>query len=254
MANLEDIKFLNEKYGKNSSITTTGKLFEGFGLDTKIDIQKGLRNELSTLGAEFTRYFDYGLPADVALLFIDVCNFSTRFSKLNGDEISTFFDEYYNKVIPIIYKHGGEIDKIIGDGIICVFGAPFITLDYQKCIAAANVCAREILISTMETKFSSKIAIHSGKIHYYKNKSGLYKEFTMVGKPLTELFRLESISLNDRINYFSESDIFNFYNPNSLPSPVINAPPINLWRHSLRDIPKLNGVHFTSAYSLKYYK
>ena len=36
----------------------------------------------------------------------------------------------------------------------------------------------------------------------YKNKTENYPEYTMIGKPLTELFRLESVSENNSINYF----------------------------------------------------
>lgn len=254
MANLEIIKLLNERYGKKSILTEEVNLFEAFDLNKSLDIEKGFNNELASLNQEYTKYFDFGLPANVALLFIDVCNFSTRYSTLNGEGISDYFDEYYNKIIPIIYKYGGEIDKIIGDGIICVFGQPFLNLNYAKCIQAASNCAKEIIIETMGRNFSSKIAFHSGSIHYYKNKSGLYKEFTMVGKPLTELFRLESISLNEQINYFNDSDIFRFYNPDKLKFYHMDNIPKNKWFHMNQKIPKLNGVEYTSAYSLKYIK
>ena len=46
--------------------------------------------------------------------------------------------------------------------------------------------------------------MHCGTINYFKNKTGLYHEFTMIGKPLTELFRLESVSIDERINYYEK--------------------------------------------------
>ena len=67
-------------------------------------------------------------------------------------------------------------------------------------------------------KFASKVAIHSGTINYFKNKTGLYKEFTLIGKPLTELFRLESISIDQRINYYDETDIRPYYSELISPS------------------------------------
>ena len=39
----------------------------------------------------------------------------------------------------------------------------------------------------------------------YKNKSENYPEYTMIGKPITELFRLESIAENNSINFFNFS-------------------------------------------------
>lgn len=188
MANLDLIKRLNEEYGKTSPIRLQTKLF---AINEAIDperIEKALPDSLASMGIAYTRYFDFGLPADVVLLFIDVCSFSTRFGDLSGFEVSNFFDEYYDIVIPIIYRYKGEVDKIIGDGIICVFGQPFDEAPLDQLIINANVCAKEIILKTRGTNFSSKVAFHCGRINYFKNKTGYYKEFTIVGKPLTELF------------------------------------------------------------------
>jgi hypothetical protein len=203
MANLELIKKLNKKYNKTSPFTSSTK---SFSLNESFDttnIEASIQNNIRALGSNFSTYFDEGKDADVVLLYIDVCDFSIRFEHLNGKEISQYFDEYYDKIIPIIYKYGGEIDKIIGDGIICIFGQPFLTKSLKECINEADKCAKEIIKTTYNSnKFESKIAFHFGKINYFKNKSGFYNELTVVGKPLTELFRLESISNNERINYF----------------------------------------------------
>jgi class 3 adenylate cyclase len=110
-------------------------------------------------------------------------------------------------VIPIIYEYGGEIDKIIGDGIICIFGPPFLGNDLKQNIKKANDCAKALIEATEGKEYSSKVAFHCGIINYFKNKTGLYKEFTMIGKPLTEIFRLESVSLDERVNYYSNTPI-----------------------------------------------
>jgi class 3 adenylate cyclase len=201
MANLELIKRLNSKYRKSSPFTNSTKSFSINESLNSGNIELSIQNNIRALGPNFTLYFEEGKAADVVLLFIDVCNFSTNFSTLSGKQISSYFDEYYDKVIPIIYEFGGEIDKIIGDGIICIFGQPFLNKTLNQCIVEADKCAKKIIITTKNTKFNSKIAFHFGTINYFKNKSGFYNELTVVGRPLTELFRLESISKNQRINY-----------------------------------------------------
>ncbi|UUF12360.1 MULTISPECIES: adenylate/guanylate cyclase domain-containing protein [Flavobacterium] len=202
MANLELIKRLNLKYKKTTPFSRSTK---SFSLNESFNgnIQLAIQDSINSLGPNYTQYFENGKSAEVVLLFIDVCNFSTRFSNLSGNEISQYFDEYYDLVIPLIYEFGGEIDKIIGDGIICIFGQPFLDKNLKDCISTADECAKKIIIETKKKdKFKSKIAFHFGKINYFKNKSGFYNELTIVGKPLTELFRLESISENEKINYF----------------------------------------------------
>ena len=195
MANLDLIKHFNEKYDKDSPIRSLKKSFS-FG--DSINVQNNLRE----LGWQYTTYFEEGLSAKVVLLFIDICSFSSRYGHLKGNELSKYFDEYYNIIVPIIYKFNGEVEKIIGDGIICVFGKPFLNESFSRCLDLADQCAKEIIRSTyFEEKFISKVGFHYGEINYFKNKSGHYNELTMIGKPLTELFRLESISEDQKINY-----------------------------------------------------
>lgn len=251
MANLDLIKRLNSNYGKRSPIERETRLFS---INESLDpdnIQKAISNLIANLGPVFTQYFDFGLPADVVLLFVDVCGFSTRFDGLDGEEISEYFDEYYDLVIPIIYKYGGEIDKIMGDGIICVFGPPFQDLSLVQNIVKADQCSKEIIKATKDNKFASKVAIHSGTINYFKNKTGLYKEFTLIGKPLTELFRLESISIDQRINYYAETDIRNYYSELISPSSSFVSRPAE-WTHYSKPIADLKGVNYSQFFSIKH--
>lgn len=252
MANLDLIKKLNEEYGKNSSIIRETKLFS---LNESFDpgkIEKALPDALADFGPSYTRYFDFGLPADVALLFIDVCGFSTRFGHLNGEDIAEYFHKYYDIVIPIIYKYGGEIDKIMGDGIICVFGPPYLENNLTNSINKANQCAKEIIKITKGGQFSSKVAFHAGTINYFKNKTGLYKEFTMIGKPLTEIFRLESVSLDERINYYGETQIREFYEKRFNGNTTIGTSNKTEWLHSDHKLPNLKGIDFTKYHTIKY--
>lgn len=250
MANLDLIRSLNLQYGKASPIVRETKLFalnEAFDPDK---IEKALPDSLAEMGPYYWAYFDAGLPSEVAMLFIDVCGFSTRFSGLMGEEIASFFDEYYDVVIPIIYKHKGEIDKIIGDGILCVFGKPYLDVEMDGAISAADKCAKEIIEKTAGTDFSTKIAFHCGVINYFKNKSRYYKEFTMIGKPLTEIFRLESVCRDELINYYRDTAIWDFYKEklNSFTPTKAFKPK---WLHDTLELPPLKGVDYTAFHTIK---
>lgn len=83
MANLELIKILNEKYGKNSPIRSSKK---SFSLNESLNLRE--------LGSSYSIYFDEGLSAKVVLLFIDICDFSSRYGHLSGNNLSKYFDEY----------------------------------------------------------------------------------------------------------------------------------------------------------------
>jgi len=134
------------------------------------------------------------------LLFIDITSFSTKISGWSTEKLSKYLDEYYAKVIPIIYQNKGEVEKIVGDGIICIFAEPFC--EKEDILLNANQTAMEIINTLKGTDKEVKIALHNGNIMYYKNKTD-YFEYTNIGKPLTELWRLESIAENNAINFYS---------------------------------------------------
>lgn len=162
--------------------------------------------------ADFLTFFKSNDPVYVCLLYIDVCDFTTKSKNLKGDQISAFFHKYYDIVIPIIYQFGGEVEKIIGDGLIVVFGQPFVSAKRAELFLLANACAQELLQKTSGTEYSSKVAFHCGEVNYFINQSGYYHEFSMVGQPLTELFRLESVAENESITYFERTVVSGFYN------------------------------------------
>ncbi|TFF37706.1 adenylate/guanylate cyclase domain-containing protein [Mucilaginibacter psychrotolerans] len=253
MANFDQIRKFNLNYGKASAITRSADLVNLNEAFDPATIEKGLDNALANLGPHFLGCFEYGLPTDVALIFVDVCSFSTRFGDLLGDEIGDFFDAYYDIVVPIIYKHGGEVEKIIGDGIIAVFGRPFLDADIPKCIRQAAKCSKEIIRTAVDTQYSSKIALHSGPITYYQNKTGLYKEFTMIGRPLTELFRLESISEDDCVNYYEGTPVNEYFQARTLPLTASDSQRAQTpWCQYSKPIAGLKGVAFTNMSYIRY--
>lgn len=251
MANLEQIKYFNEKFGKSSPLTSKKVLFS---INESLDpdnLKKAISASIAELGSDFADYLDKGESVDAALLFIDITNFSTKQSTLSGDDLSAFFDEYYDLIIPIIYKYGGEIDKIMGDGIICLFAPPFLTDSPEERRLKANACGEEIVSVTKNSKFASKVAVHSGMIKYFKNKSGFYKEFTIIGKPLTELFRLESISNDSCINFYEECDIHDLHKDDIQLNTWLRLAMGNssLGQYSYQTIIGLKGVTFKGFYS-----
>lgn len=171
--------------------------------------------------------FELRKKYNVFLLFIDITSFSEKIRDKSGDYICGYLDEYYKQVIPIVYDYDGQVEKIMGDGIICVFGPPFMNATIRDCMVNAEECAMRVIRKFKDTKYSSKVALHYGEIVYYKNSNVEYEEYTMIGSPVTELFRLESISNNNAINYFTGTMFDEYIRArivNTRSSGIVNAP------------------------------
>ncbi len=59
----------------------------------------------------------------VAILNLDLRGFTRLASVLPPQQVMSVLGEYQRAMIPIIQRHGGEIDKFLGDGIMATFGA-----------------------------------------------------------------------------------------------------------------------------------
>lgn len=165
-----------------------------------------LTENLNPAKPDLIKYFDEGREEDVALLFIDITSFSKTISGWSNASIKSYLDNYYKRIIPIIYQNGGEIEKLMGDGIICVFGKPFLDVPKPGHVIKAETCAEEAIREFYGSDKNVKVAIHTGVVNYYKVPGKHYGEYTMIGQTITDLYRLESVSKSNAINFYNGSD------------------------------------------------
>jgi class 3 adenylate cyclase len=257
MPNLKQTLKLKTKYNQGQSDLSLKKLnilLEAFDPDK---IEKGFdSSKIETKTFSYTtafvkRYEDFfkeRKKVKAVLLFIDVTSFATKFLKKNAEQIAEYLDEYYDKVIPVISKHGGEVEKIIGDGIICVFGEPFLSLDEISLHRKAEKCATELIKMLKDTDYALKIAFHYGEIMYYQNECSDYWEYTMIGNALTELFRLENVSHPNSINFFCKT-VYEELNEIDVAAKSSGQPAG--WLLSSPETVDLSGVSYTHIRYLK---
>jgi len=190
------------------------------------------------------QYFECGIEEEVTLLYLDITSFSTKINGWTNNQIDQYLDNYYSQIIPIIYSNGGEIEKVMGDGIICLFGKPFLNLQHPDYILKAEKSAKEAIETFHGTDKEVKVAIHNGTVRYYKVSSEQYSEYTMIGQTLTDLYRLESVAENNAINFFSGSQ----YDQLGWRQSIFNCPPVLF---SSKETQGLKGTDFNQV---KYFK
>jgi adenylate cyclase len=78
---------------------------------------------------------------EISVMISDLENFSSLVATLDLKTFSEVINEYFDGVIDILWKHEAMIDKMTGDGIIAIFGAPVLSADHAD---RAIACAREI--------------------------------------------------------------------------------------------------------------
>ncbi|HEV2981303.1 MAG TPA: adenylate/guanylate cyclase domain-containing protein [Solirubrobacteraceae bacterium] len=82
---------------------------------------------------------DDGVEVDVSIMFCDVPNFTPFAERATAPQIVAALNALFETLVPLIERHGGHVDKFIGDGLLAVFGAPEGFADHADRALAAGL-------------------------------------------------------------------------------------------------------------------
>ena len=60
----------------------------------------------------------------VTVLFADLVGFTGRAERLDPEDVRSMLSPYYARLRTEIERHGGTVEKFIGDAVMALFGAP----------------------------------------------------------------------------------------------------------------------------------
>lgn len=141
----------------------------------------------------------HGERRRVTVLFCDVRGFTTLAESLTPEEVVQILNAYFERMVNVIFKYHGTLDKFLGDGLMAVFGAPIEdNFQEENALKAALEMRKEVeeLNSTFDgvsnTKLSIGIGINSGMAIVGNIGSSRRMEYTAIGDTVNLASRLES--------------------------------------------------------------
>jgi len=140
-----------------------------------------------------------GRLVTVTLLAADLRGFTAMSEKLAPDEVMSQLNAYHGAMVDVIERHGGAIDKFIGDGTLVVFG---LSGAAEEGAAAAVACAGEMLealarhneerLAAGAAPLAMGIGVHTGPVVAGNlGVPGRRLEFTVIGDAVNTAARLE---------------------------------------------------------------
>lgn len=132
-----------------------------------------------------------------AILVCDVRGFSTASEQLPPSEVSRFVGQWFRKVGEMVNRHGGVIDKFIGDAVLAYWVEPEGS---KIACASAQQAARSMLQSCSELTWpvinrpmAIGVAMHYGPVSAGNVGVVAQRDATIIGDTVNTAFRLEGV-------------------------------------------------------------
>lgn len=139
---------------------------------------------------------------EAIIWFSDIRGYSSLSSQSEPNQLIEWLNEYYETQIKNIHRYGGEVLKIMGDGILAVF--PTTKRNKMKTIARRALLAADKSLSILKSINSANeskrqppiqhgIALHHGVVKYGNIGSNDRLDFTIIGNDVNLTARISSI-------------------------------------------------------------
>jgi class 3 adenylate cyclase len=140
----------------------------------------------------------------LTIFFSDIKDFTATTERLQPEEITSLLNEYLTEMSAIALKHGGTVDKFIGDAILIFFGDPEtmgLEEDAKACLRMAVAMQRRLAelnvkwrSSGIEQPFRVRMGINTGFCNVGNFGSADRMDYTIIGAEANLAARLQSIA------------------------------------------------------------
>ncbi|MES0371958.1 MAG: adenylate/guanylate cyclase domain-containing protein [Mariprofundaceae bacterium] len=139
------------------------------------------------------------------ILFADIRQFTTISEDMEPEETISMLNDYFEEMVPIVFKYGGTLDKFVGDELMAVFrDHPY----GERAPVRAIRTGIEMIDAIQHVKPQSKheisnlevgIGINTGKVVIGNVGSENRKDYTAIGDTVNVAARFEQLATGQEI-------------------------------------------------------
>ncbi len=187
IAGLRERNFIKDTFGKYVAPTVMEKI---------------LHEGMNTEGGQGFRLG--GERRTVTVLMSDIRDFTKRTEESSAEAIVDLLNNYLERMVSIVDRYDGTVDKYIGDALMVLFGAPLAKGDDpDRAVQAAFAMRDELARLNEEMKHASPqrfspvrigIGIHTGEVVAGSIGSANRLEYTVIGDAVNLASRIEGLT------------------------------------------------------------
>ncbi|MCJ2064679.1 adenylate/guanylate cyclase domain-containing protein [Methylobacterium sp. J-088] len=138
----------------------------------------------------------------LTIFFSDIKDFTATTERLQPEELTALLNEYFTEMTAIALRHGGTVDKYIGDAMLVFFGDPEtrgVREDAQACVRMAIAMQQRLgqlsvrwRRAGIERPFQARMGINTGYCNVGNFGSDERMDYTIIGAEANLAARLQA--------------------------------------------------------------
>jgi adenylate cyclase len=142
-----------------------------------------------------------GARREMSVLFSDIRGFTSVTERGDPEELVAQLNEYFSKMVEVVFRNHGTVDKFVGDMVMALFGAPLDDVHHaEHAVRAAIDMVKEL--GALNQKWAAAgraqldigIGISSGDMIAGNIGSASIMSYTVIGDNVNLGSRLESLN------------------------------------------------------------
>jgi adenylate cyclase len=141
-----------------------------------------------------------GKTRQISILFSDIRGFTTLSETRPPQEIVSLLNRYFSRQVAVVFRHGGTLDKFIGDCIMAFWGAPLEDPRHAEHAVAAALEMEQVLLAFKKElgeagrDFDVGIGIHTGSAVVGFIGAEQKLDYTAIGDAVNLASRIEGLT------------------------------------------------------------
>ena len=156
-----------------------------------------------------------GEMRQAAILICDIRNFTPLAMRSDPNALMRLLADYQSRMVTVIQRHGGAVDKFLGDGILATFGAALPTETYAADALAAMTDMRRAAADWRTERAAAGLqpleigfAMAAGPVLFGAVGDTDRLEFTVIGDAVNLAAKLEDANKTQRVIAMTDAASF----------------------------------------------